>query len=271
MHADYQSLIDDPAIDAAYIPLPNSRHVDWTLRALRAGKNVLCEKPIAMRADEIDGLIDERDRSGLLVAEAFMIVHHPQWQHVRNLLASGAIGQLRHVEGVFCFPVDPDADNIRNRAELGGGALRDLGVYVIGSTRLATGLEPETISSRMRRSANIDTFTHLIGRFPGFTFSAIVSVWMAPAQRMTFYGTGGSIDVAAPFTANLYGSTTVALRRSGADEEVCRFDWVRQYERQVEAFNRSVLEGATYPCPLEFSRGTQAVVDRAFETQESLD
>jgi len=103
VHGDYDALLADPGIDAVYIPLPNTMHVDWTLKALAAGKHVLAEKPVAMAAPEIDRLIVARDAADRLAAEAYMIVFHPQWHHVRALIAGGAIGPLRHVEGMFCF------------------------------------------------------------------------------------------------------------------------------------------------------------------------
>ncbi|MEO1293844.1 MAG: Gfo/Idh/MocA family oxidoreductase [Pseudomonadota bacterium] len=142
IYHDYEALLADPAIDAVYIGLPNSAHVEWTLAALSAGKHVLCEKPIALEADDIERLIVARNASGLLAAEAFMVVHHPQWHRVKEILSAGAIGNLVHVQGVFSFYND-DPDNIRNQSDQGGGALRDIGVYPCVTTRFATGAEPE--------------------------------------------------------------------------------------------------------------------------------
>lgn len=116
VHDSYQALLADPDIDAIYVPLPNHLHVDWSLRALDAGKAVLCEKPMTMQADEFDTLIAARDRTGLLAAEAYMIVHHPQWHLARRLIGEGAIGNLAHVEGRFSFDNRTDVDNIRNKA-----------------------------------------------------------------------------------------------------------------------------------------------------------
>jgi predicted dehydrogenase len=123
VHDSYEALLADPGIDAVYIPLPNHLHVEWTLRAIAAGKHVLTEKPVAMAAAEIDRLIAARDASGLQVAEAYMIVHHPQWQRARALLAEGAIGTLRHVDGAFSYDNRTDPGNIRNRPETGGGGI----------------------------------------------------------------------------------------------------------------------------------------------------
>jgi hypothetical protein len=144
VHSSYEALLADPSIDAVYIPLPNHMHVEWTLKALQAGKHVLTEKPIALRAGEIDQIIAERDRTGLLAAEAYMIVHHPQWQRAKEWLEAGEIGTLRHVDAAFSFHLT-DMENIRNRPDTGGGSLRDIGVYTFGSARFVTGAEAEAV------------------------------------------------------------------------------------------------------------------------------
>ncbi|MEO0917767.1 MAG: Gfo/Idh/MocA family oxidoreductase, partial [Pseudomonadota bacterium] len=124
VHQGYDALLADESIDAVYIPLPNHMHVEWSLKALQAGKHVLCEKPMTMATAEFDDLIVARDKAGRLAAEAYMIVHHPQWKKVRGLVQSGAIGNVRHVTGAFSFDNRQDVDNIRNKAETGGGGLR---------------------------------------------------------------------------------------------------------------------------------------------------
>ncbi|WP_170592806.1 Gfo/Idh/MocA family protein [Ruegeria arenilitoris] len=262
---DYDALLTSPEIEAVYIPLPNHLHVEWSLKALDAGKHVLCEKPMTMRAEEFDTLIHKRDQTGLLAAEAYMIVHHPQWQHVRDLIADGAIGDLVHVTGAFSFDNRTDTGNIRNRAETGGGGLRDIGVYVIGSTRFATGQEPDTVQSAIRWEDGIDAFTEIRAQFPGFTYSAYVSIRMHPHQEMVFHGERGLIRLTAPFNARVFGEARVELHRPGLEVLVRRFPADDHYKLQVEAFCRSVRAGDEYPCPLEFSRGTQAMIDRVFD------
>ncbi len=270
VHGDYDALLADPGIDAVYVPLPNTMHVDWTLRALAAGKHVLTEKPVAMSAPEIDRLIAARDGAGRLAAEAYMIVFHPQWQHVRTLLAGGAIGPLRHVEGMFSFNNAADRANIRNQPDLGGGALRDIGVYVIGATRFVTGAEPDRVDARIRWDGGVDAFSHIDATFPGFTYAASVSIRLNPWQAMTFHGETGSIQLTAPFNGPVFGDTTVILRQANQPERVARFNGARQYDLQVAAFNHCAATGADYPCPLEFSRGTQAMMDRVFAAATDL-
>ena len=235
-YSDYEALLADPAIDAIYVPLPNGAHVEWTEKALRAGKPVLCEKPIALKEEEVARLIAVRDESGLLAAEAFMVVHHPQWHRVKALIADGAIGQLRHVQGGFSFFND-DPGNIRNDAGQGGGALRDIGVYPSVVTRFVTGQEPEKISSRIEWEAGIDATARVWAEFPGFTMDFYVSMRMHPYQSMLFHGSEGWIRVAAPFNSKAYGDDVIEIRDRSGVVKIERFALADQYRAQIDAFN----------------------------------
>ena len=262
---DYEALLADPDIDAIYIPLPNHLHVEWSRRAAEAGKHVLCEKPIAMRADEIDALIALRDASGLLIAEAYMIVHHPQWQYARALYESGVVGDLQLVDGVFSYR-NIDMNNIRNQADAGGGGIRDIGVYTYGSARYVTGTEPERIRAvTMDIENGVDTYAQVSAAFPGFHYSAVTSMRMMPRQEMNFHGDAGLIRLTTPFNASVFGEARVELHRPDLEIRVKRFPGVNHYVLQVENFNDSLRHGADYPCPLEFSRGTQRMIDMVFE------
>jgi len=263
-HATYEALLADPEVDAVYIPLPNGDHVEWTAKSLEAGKHVLCEKPIALRADEIDSLIALRDRTGLVAAEAFMVTHHPQWRRVRELLADGAIGRLRQVQGAFTFFND-DPANIRNMPELGGGALRDIGVYPSVATRFVTGQEPVSATASIEWDGGIDATARAQVAFPDFQLDFYVSMRMAPRQLMTFHGDKGWLSVHAAFNAGSYGDEVIELRRSDSVLEIERFPRADQYLSQADAFNASVLDGAPYACPLEFSRGNQAMIDMIYD------
>ena len=263
--ANYDDLLNAPDIDAVYIPLPNHLHVEWTLKALAAGKPVLTEKPIAMRASEFDALIAARDAAGVLAAEAYMIVHHPQWQQARDLVANGAIGRLMHVRGAFCYNNVSDPGNIRNRPETGGGSLRDIGVYTMGSTRFVTGEEPTDIRALITWENHVDVTACVSADFPDFTMETMTSMRMSPYQEMAFFGDVGTLRLTAPFNPSVYGEATVALQRSDGTVEISRYPRANHYVNQVEAFGRAVREGTDYPCSLEFSRGTQLMIDRAFD------
>jgi predicted dehydrogenase len=272
VHASYDALLADPEIEAVYIPLPNHLHVEWTLKALRAGKHVLTEKPIAMTAAEIDALIAERDRTGLFATEAYMIVHHPQWQKARDLVQSGAIGQVDHVDAAFSYDNRSDPDNIRNRPETGGGSIPDIGVYTFGSTRFVTGAEPVRIAARVRRENGVDVWTHVTGDMEGkggrFTYSSITSMRLFPRQEVTFQGTKGMIKVAnGPFNAGLHAEAQVTMWRAGEPDQQWRFPGARQYRNQVEAFGRKIRQGGDYPWTLEDAKGTQAMIDMVWANE----
>jgi predicted dehydrogenase len=272
----YDALLADPAIDAVYVPLPNHLHVEWTERALRAGKHVLCEKPIAMSAAQIDPLIKLRDKTGLLAAEAFMIVHHPQFIRARQLVAEGAIGRIEHVDAAFSYDNRSDPGNIRNRPETGGGSIPDIGVYTFGSARFVTGGEPVpgSLQSRIRRENGVDVFAQVTGLFDGpsgrFTYASMTSMRLFPRQEVVFQGDRGLIRLTAPFNANVFDVARLELHRSGLEATVQRWPDARQYKLQVEAFGRSVTTGAAYPWPLEQARGNQAMIDAVFAVESPI-
>ena len=265
VHATYEALLADPGIEAVYIPLPHTLHVEWTLKALDAGKHVLCEKPIAMQAAEVDRLIEARDRTGLLAAEAYMIVHHPQWQRARQLVQEGAIGRIRHADCAFSYDNSADPGNIRNRPETGGGSIPDIGVYAYGSIRFVTGAEPVRLRSRILRENGVEVFTQVTGDMAGpaggFTVSALTSMRLFPRQEVVFQGETGLIRMTGPFNAGLFAEAQLHMFRKGEADHIERFPGVRQYVNQVEAFGRSLREGAPYPWRLEDARGTQAMID----------
>ncbi len=261
VHASYEELLADPAIDAVYIPLPNHLHVAWTLKALAAGKHVLCEKPLAMAEADFDRLIAARDAAGRLAAEAYMIVHHPQFARARELVQGGAIGELQLVDTVFSYNNAADTGNIRNRPETGGGALPDIGVYIFGSTRYVTGQEPTAIAhAQIRRENGVDVFTQLTAEFPGFAYRGVVSMRLQARQHLTFHGSHGHLTLTAPYNAGVYDIAQLVLE-TAQGRQVERWPAVNQYVLQVQAFCRSVREGLPYACPLEFSRGTQRMID----------
>ena len=164
-HGGYEALLSDPEVDAVYIPLPNSQHAAWTIAAARAGKHVLCEKPLAMTAAEAEEMVRACATEGVLLMEAFMYRLHPSWEAVRELVASGRIGRLRAVQSWFSYFND-DPDDIRNVAELGGGALYDIGCYSINLSRMLFGGEPTGIEASVTRDATAtDVLTSAILAF----------------------------------------------------------------------------------------------------------
>lgn len=260
----YDALLASPDIEAVYIPLPNHLHVEWSLKAIAAGKHVLCEKPMTLQADDFARLIDARDASGLHVAEAFMIVHHPQFLRARALLKSGAIGTLRHVDAVFTYFND-DPENIRNQAEAGGGGLPDIGVYTFGSVRFVTEEEPASVPfARIAYENDVDTFVQMAAEFPTFTYSAVVSTRAFPRQEIVFHGDKGVMRLTCPFNADVHDQAEIHVETDGKTVSVERFPGVNHYVLQVEAFGATLRDKADYACPLEFSRGTQEMIDMTY-------
>ncbi len=262
----YEDLLASAEVDGVYIPLPTSQHVEWTAKAIAAGKHVLVEKPLALKAEDIAPLITLRDRHRVLASEAFMVVHHPQWIKVRELIAEGAVGRLRHVQGAFSyFNVDPH--NMRNQLDLGGGALPDIGVYPIVTTRFAAGGEPQRVQATIERDATFgtDIYSSVRADFDGFELSFYLSTQMAARQSMVFHGDQGFIEVASPFNAGLYDDHIVTLHNQNHDAaQVFRFPGAQQYRLQVEAFVRVACGGTDRIFTLEDSALNQKVIDAIF-------
>ena len=196
-----------------------------------------------------------------------MILHHPQWSKAQTLFREGMLGQIRSVSAAFSYN-NPDPDNIRNRRNIGGGGLRDIGVYIFGATRFVTGEEPESIlSTQIDWDGDIDTTAHLTARFPSFHYSGMVSMRMAPYQEMVFHGDAAVMKLTTQFNAGVYGEARIELLGSDQAMQVWRFPAANHYVRQVEAFNAAVRGGPAFACPLEFSRGTQVVMDMVFDAE----
>lgn len=261
--SSYEDLLASPEVDGIYIPLPTSQHVEWAVKAADAGKHVLVEKPLALDAKDIAQVIEARDRNGVLVSEAFMVTYHPQWLKVRDLVAEGAIGRLRHVQGAFSY-YNVDPDNMRNRPELGGGGLPDIGVYPTVSTRFVTGQEPQRIQAVVERDPTFgtDIYASIKAAFDGFEMSFYVSTQMAARQVMIFHGDKGFIEVETPFNSRVYGDDRVILHDADhGSSTVYRFGDVRQYRSQAEAFARRVAGEDVPVFTLEDSVKNQKVID----------
>jgi len=261
----YDELLASDTVDGVYIPLPTSQHIEWTAKAIQAGKHVLVEKPLALDAKDIAPLIKLRDKHKVIVAEAFMVVYHPQWRKVRELVQGGAIGKLRYVQGAFTYYLK-DPDNMRNRPELGGGALPDIGVYPTVSTRFVTGKEPRRVLATVERGEfGTDSYSSVRADFGDFELAFYLSTEMANRQLMVFHGDKGFIEVHGPFNAGLYDHHRISLHnRDHSEEQVFRFQGAQQYRLQVEAFARVAAGGKEDLFPLEESVKNQKVIDAIF-------
>ncbi|SLN53725.1 Glucose--fructose oxidoreductase precursor [Falsiruegeria litorea R37] len=266
-----EALLADQDVDGVYIPLPTSHHTEWAIRAAEAGKHVLCEKPIALKAPDIDRIAAAGRDNNVLISEAYMVWYHPQWHKVRELIEDGAIGRLRQVTGGFSFHnVDPA--NTRNQLEAGGGALPDIGVYPIITTLMSTGAEPLGVEAQVEYSPEFktDIYAQAVVRFAEFNLSFHVSTQMALHQSMRFLGEFGWIDVRAPFNAGAYGAAEVVLYdQLNTRQQMFRFTGACQYELQVEAFARACAGNGTGVVPLSLSRQVQEIIDQIYAAGQS--
>lgn len=266
----YDELLASKDVDGVYIPLPTAQHVEWTAKAIEAGKHVLVEKPLALDAKDIPPLITLRDAKNVLVCEAFMVVYHLQWIKVRELIANGAIGRLRHVQGAFSY-YNVDPKNMRNQLDLGGGALPDIGVYPTVSTRFSTGKEPLRVQATIERDKTFgtDIYSSIRADFGDFELSFYLSTQMAARQVMVFHGEKGFIEVLSPFNAGIYDHHRIELHNQNHSEaQVFRFPGMQQYRLEVEAFARAAQGGTDRVFTLEESVLNQKVIDAIFRAGE---
>ena len=272
-YGSYEALLEDPDIDAVYNPLPNHLHVPWTIRAMEAGKHVLCEKPIALSAPEARSLLAVRDRTGRQVCEAFMVRSHPQWRTVRAIIASGRIGTLRLITGHFSYyRVDPD--DVRSRAEWGGGALMDIGCYPIMVSRWLFGAQPQSVVAQYELDPvlRVDRLGCALLRFPDGQASFSFSGQLVPHQRMQIFGTTGRIDIVIPFNAPSAKPTLVRVddgREPGALGESVEVAAADQYVLQADAFAAAIRGDGEMPMSLEDSIANMAVIDAVVRSVSS--
>lgn len=281
-YGSYEELLADPDIDAIYNPLPNHLHVPWSIKAIAAGKHVLCEKPIGLSSAEGQQLVDAaRAHPRLKVMEAFMYRHHPQWQKARQLVNEGAIGPLRTIQTFFSYHLD-DPTNIRNIAAIGGGGLWDIGCYAISVPRFIFGREPVRVSGMVEfdprfgtdrmASALLDFGPDANGNNGTATFT--VSTQLAPYQRVNIAGVEGRIEIEIPFNAPPDRPCRIWLQREGGTvagdgaQEIL-FPITDQYTVQGDLFAQAILNDAAVPTPIEDAVANMKVIERVFASAAS--
>jgi predicted dehydrogenase len=262
-YASYEALLLDPDIDAIYNPLPNHLHVYWTIKALEAGKHVLCEKPIGMNADEAKALTEAAKKyPELKVMEAFMYRFHPQWEKALELVQAGEIGEVKTVQSFFSY-YNVDPENIRNQSDIGGGALMDIGCYCISFPRFIFDEEPLSVAGQMdfdpvmktdRLSSGILQFSE--GKSATFT----CSTQLMPFQQANIFGDQGHIQLEIPVNAPPNEPTRITLRTKDKTESFM-FDPVDQYTLQGDAFAHAILRNEPVPTPLSDAIGNMTAMD----------
>ena len=262
-YGSYTELLGDPEIDAIYNPLPNHMHLEWSLKAIDAGKHVLCEKPIGMNSKEAESLIEAvKKNPELKVMEAFMYRFHPQWQKTLDLVNNGSIGRVITIHSLFSY-YNVDPQNIRNRVDAGGGALMDIGCYCISFPRFLLGREPARVIGIMDSDPIMKTdrlSSGILDFSDGITSSFSCSTQLMPYQRTQVLGTDGRIEIEIPVNAPPDKVTRIWLHKKEKTEEI-EFEAVDQYTLQAEYFSKAILEDSPVPIPLVDAENNMKVID----------
>ncbi len=270
-YGSYEELLAAPDIEAVYNPLPNHLHVPVSIAAARAGKHVLCEKPIALNAAEAETLLEVRNSTGVLIQEAFMVRYHPQWLRARDLVRSGRIGEVRAIQGFFSYN-NRDPRNIRNMADIGGGGLYDIGCYPITGSRFLFEQEPTRVVGLVERDPEwgIDRLTSAVLDFPGGQATFTCGTQIVPFQRMQVFGTAGRIEIEIPFNAppdrpcRIFVDDGTGLGNTSASVE--ELPVTDQYTAQGETVSRAVRNGGPLEFPLENAVRGIRIIDAVFRS-----
>jgi len=269
-YGSYEELLADPDIDAIYNPLPNHLLVHWSIKALNVGKHVLCEKPIGLTAAEAQELLEAaQKRPQLKVMEAFMYRHHPQWQRARQLVAEGKIGDLRTIQSFFSY-YNTDPDNIRNKAEIGGGGLMDIGCYCISLSRFIFGAEPQRVCGIMEYDPQFKTDRLASGilDFVRGTSTFTCSTQLTPYQRVNIFGTEGRVEIEIPFNAPTDRPCKMWHQYGNKIDEIV-LDICNQYTIQGDLFSQAVLNDTDVPTPLEDAVANMKVIEALIHSARS--
>ena len=262
--AGYQALLDDPGIDAIYIPLPNTDHVPWTLAAISAGKHVLCEKPLALDPVDVDRIADAAAAARVIVEEGFMYRHEPLTRRVIDLLNDGAVGSVRAVISGFTFALESPL-NIRLDPALGGGALWDVGSYPVTYAQLIAGHEPKSVAgTALWHASGVDEDFMGVLRFDPEGMTANIYAGFRAAYRtwLQVIGSDGRLTVPNPFRPGQL--ETLELERDGFSERIEVVGSSQIFVREIEDFEASVLDGAPQIVSLAESRRTAATLSALY-------
>jgi predicted dehydrogenase len=269
-YGSYEELLADPEIDAIYNPLPNHLHVPWSIKALEAGKHVLCEKPLAPTAAEEQALIEAaRKYPHLKVMEAFMYRHHPQWQRARQMVLDGKIGALRTISSFFSYHlVDPN--NIRNSTDAGGGGMLDIGCYTVSLSRFLFGAEPQRVFGIVEHDPafKIDRLASAILDFGTGTSTFTCGTQLAPYQRVNIFGTYGRIEIEIPFNAPANQSCVINYQHGDEIERIL-LDPCDQYTIQGDLFSQAILNDTEVPTPIGDALANMQVIEAVFRSAQS--
>ncbi|MWV42879.1 gfo/Idh/MocA family oxidoreductase [Paenibacillus sp. HJL G12] len=242
-YGSYEALLEDPSIDVVYIPLPNHLHKEWAIRAAQAGKHILCEKPIALTADEANEMAEAAQQAGVYLAEAFMYRYHPRYEAMKDLIQSGAIGDIRGIRSAFTFNNAGDAANVRYRKDWGGGSIYDVGCYPINAARLLLGKEPDAVTVNAIFSPehdDVDMMASGLIDFGDISLTFDCGMWAASRNPLEILGTDGIIEVPSAFVTPSPGSGNFFVVSRGERKEIHTPD-VNAYTAQADHLAAAIL------------------------------
>lgn len=261
-HGSYEALLNDPDVDAIYNPLPNHLHVEYSIKAMQAGKHVLCEKPIALTSAEAETLLDAtKSYPKLKVMEAFMYRHHPQWTQAKAWVDEGKLGEVHTIQSFFSY-FNTDPSNIRNKADLGGGSLMDIGCYNISLARFLFGREPQRVVGLVATDPNFQTdrlATALLD-FGMANASFSCSTQLSPYQRVNLFGTKARLEIEIPFNAPADRPCKMWYQVMGKIEEI-QLDPCDQYTLQGEHLSAAILNDTEVATPLSDAVNNMRVIE----------
>ena len=269
-YGSYEALLEDSEVDAVYIPLPNHMHVPWAIKAIAANKHVLCEKPIALSVLEANELLEAAiQKPHLKIMEAFMYRFHPQWAQIKKFIADGAIGQLKNIHSLFSY-FNTDVNNIRNKKEIGGGGLMDIGCYCISQSRFIFNEEPTSVCGSLIYDSDlqIDCLASGILNFSTGTSVFTCSTQMTPYQYVKIIGTDGWMHIEMPFTPQADESPRIWLHKKNNATEII-IDAVDQYTLQCSLFSQAIINNTDVPTPLQDAVNNMKVIEAIFTSASS--
>lgn len=263
-YGSYEELLQDPEIEAVYIPLPNHLHKEWTIRAAEAGKHVLCEKPLAINANEAEEMVAACEKAGVVFAEAFMYRYHPRYKLINELISSGEIGEIRGIHGMFTFNNANDSGNVRYKKEWGGGSLYDVGVYPISAARMILNEEPKAATVHAffsEKHDDVDMMASGILEFDkGVALTFDCGMWAAFRNELEILGTNGRIEVPSAFIIHQNEQDHIIVHTNDGKREL-EVPYLNQYALQADAMGRTIRNSEQLPFPSQDAVLNMKVID----------
>lgn len=271
-YGSYEQLLADPELDVIYIPLPNHLHKEWTIKAARAGKHVLCEKPIALNAEEALEMANVAKEEKVIISEAFMYRYHPRYEQIKQLVQAGEIGEVRLIRSAFTFNNGASTENVRFVKEWGGGSLYDVGCYPISAARLILDEEPKAATVQAmfsEKHGGVDMMASgLIEFSDDVSLLFDCGMWAAYRNPLEIVGTEGIIDVPHAFLTKTEEETSFYIVKGDERKEV-KAEFYNSYALQADALAKAVYNEQAPQFPLEDAIANMKVIEACLQSAET--